>query len=151
VVVPNPQAGNRLPAIGEGIERYYSWMTPDNTYGYDHGHPNYGRQSGTRAPYSPPQDRAGVEAHTLDLLSAIQDSLCDLELGLGSTDGVISEVGTSVDIVTEEVQALKEATDEGISNMRSDIRILAAQVSSLHVMLSEIITKIDDIANAGKQ
>jgi hypothetical protein len=153
-VMSDSQIDNLLAALGEDTGPRYSWTTPGNTYGYGHatyGHQAYGRQAHTHAPYRPPQARARDEADTQDRLSAIQDTLGDLETNLASADGMITEVATSVDSVTEEVQVLKETTAEGMSSMRSDIQMLAAQVSSLHDILSEIKAKIDEMADAGEQ
>lgn len=138
---------NLLAALGEDTGPRHSWTTPGNAYGY--GHATYGRQAPT--PYRPLQARARGEADTRDRLSAIQDTLGDLETNLASADEMITEVATTVDSVTEDVQVLKETTAEGMLSMRSGIQMLAAQVSSLHDILSEIKAKIDEIADAGEQ
>lgn len=102
-----------------------------------------------------PQARTAHEAPSAysspdveDRLSAVQDVLADLETNLGSVDGMVAEVATAVDSVTEDLSVLKDSVNEGIEGLREEIFVLSASVGSLHSNLADMKALLEGLAKA---
>jgi hypothetical protein len=110
-------------AMGEGGADQYSWS------------PSADWPAHRRAAASQDND---IE----DRLAFVQDTLTDLEANLGAslaaTDSTVTETSVAVDSLTEDVQAFKETTAEGLAGVHAAVQVLTAQVGSLHSTLAEI-------------